>query len=186
MRWTSKPMWAPILLIALAGALAVPFVPFANLILRRILVFIPTPMFYISGTAMGVLVGLITWRLFFAGFVQCTRRGLRIRRYQPDLLLPWTELDTVDEDGVKGDRKARFTMRDGTQHIVSYVRFPREDAHRMRRLIVDPILILPVNERLAAVEQILEKKSRDELILTILQVYAVLLGGVAVVLSWVL
>lgn len=185
MRWTTRPEWAPILVAALAGALAVPFVPLLNALLARTLLFVPTPVFALTGLAMGALAGLATWRLMMAGFVQLDARGITLVRYERNLFLPWTDLDAIEVDKGK-EGKATFVLRDGSRHEWGFVRTPRADFLRMRTRLADPVLVLPPEQREAAARELLEEHARDDLVLVILRVYAGLIGFMGVTLSCVL
>ncbi|MCO4745795.1 MAG: hypothetical protein KC912_13460 [Proteobacteria bacterium] len=176
MSWTSKPEWPPILLTAFGGALAVPLIPLFNALLRRLLVFVPTPVFGMLGVALGVVVSIVVWRVALAGFVQVTDRGIWLYRYERTVLLRWDKLDSVGEDGHGDDWNATFTMQNGTVKTHAFTRYPRADHHRLRRVITDPVLMLPPQERKATIERVLEEQARDDLTLTALRIYAVLLG----------
>lgn len=186
MRWFSKPEWNFILVAALGGALAVPFIPLLNNVVKQTIPIIPAPLFWFSGAFMGVTVGLVTWRVMMAGIVVASEEGLTLIRYERNLLLPWTELDCVQLDAFENRSKAKLIMRDSTEHSWNFLRTPKDDFLRMQRKIADPILMHPVEERRAAAAKVLDEHGRDDLILIILRVYAGLVGFMGVTLSCML
>lgn len=187
MRWTSKPEWPPILVAALGGAIAVPFAPFVNATLKHMLVFVPTPIFYLLGIAMGAAISAVTWRIMMAGLIQLTEQGVTLYRYERTVSLPWSTIEEIDEQKqANGNWKARITTTGGTAHMMAFQRLPRADFQRMRRRITIPVLEAPKDQRLAIAKDRLAENKRDDLILTILRMYAVLIGVVAALLSWIL
>ncbi|TNE91923.1 MAG: hypothetical protein EP330_03710 [Deltaproteobacteria bacterium] len=186
MRWISKPEWGPILVVALAGALAVPFIPFVNLTAKSLLLFLPTSMFYFTGVAMSAVLALATWRLMMAGFIIADEKGIVLVKVEKNELLPWNELDIVGFEGPGKDAKGRFTFVSGEQRSYAFLRTPRNEFMRLRTKIADPILMLPPEERASAAKQVIEENARDDLILIILRVYAGLLGFMGVMLACLL
>lgn len=186
MRWTTRPEWGPILMGALAGALAVPFIPFMNYLLKNTLLFMPMACVALNGMILSVALGLITWRLMMAGFVEVNAKGVVLVRYQSNELLRWETLDRVEFAGPGKNAKARFVTKDKQVVTWGFMRTPRQDFIRMRHKIVDPILELPADERGPRAVAVLEEQGRDDLIQTIIRVYAILLAFVGVSLACLL
>jgi hypothetical protein len=186
MRWITRPEWGPILLGALAGALAVPFIPFVIHMLRSTLLFLPLFCIGINGLFLAAAIGLVTWRLMMAGFIEVNERGLVLVGYQRNEKVPWEQLSKVDFAGPGKKAKARFYLTDKRVIHWGFIRTPRQDFIRMQQRFLDPILSLAPGERRALATALLEEHARDDLVQTVIRVYAGLLVFVGISLACLL
>ena len=179
MIWTSKPVWPPMMAVAVAGALGALFVPFLNIELKETFVIFPSFMFYGSGLALAGLLGFATWRGMMAGMVIVSGRGVHLFRWNRTVTIPWRKLANADERAYDDQTWPEFQTVDGSKIKASYNRFGQADFHRMRTILTEPILNESPSERETRARALLEDYSRDQISLWIVRIYASLLALLA-------